>query len=217
MLYVHARRQWNKIQRAYRKHIGPARLRNAKPPVRIVIGASGWCDPGWIPTEQSFLDLLNPWDWERFFKPDTVDAMLAEHVWEHLEPDQAYFAAKICYAYLKPGGYLRLAVPDGFHPNPEYIEWSRPGGRSPGQLSNDHRVLYTYITFRDLFQAAGFHTHLYEYFTEDGRFCQEHWSPADGMIRRSRAHDKRNRDGGFTYTSIIMDAVKGDGSFAWVS
>jgi predicted SAM-dependent methyltransferase len=214
---LHTIRRWRRrIKQAHRVRVGPSRLRQAKAPIRIAIGASGRCDFGWIPTERSFLDLVKPADWARYFDPASVDAMLAEHVWEHLEPEDALFAAKVCYTYLKPGGYLRVAVPDGLHPSPEYIEWSRVGGKSPNQVANDHKVLYTYRTLRDLFQAAGFETHLYEYFNEAGTFVAEHWNPADGTVRRSRAFDKRNRYGGLVYTSIIMDAVKGEANYLWV-
>jgi len=39
---------------------------------------------------------------------------------------------------------LRVAVPDGFHPNPGYIERVKPGGTGPG--AGDHKILYTYRT-----------------------------------------------------------------------
>jgi predicted SAM-dependent methyltransferase len=208
MLYYRVRRHWRRLQRAYRRQVGPRRLLKAKPPIRIVIGASGWCDAGWIPTEQVFLDLTKPTDWERFFRPNSIDAMLAEHVWEHLHPEEGRLGAQVCYTYLKPGGYLRLAVPDGFHPSSEYIEWSRVGGRSPMQLSNDHKVLFTYRTLRELFESAGFRVVFHEYFDENGTFCYHEWNPKDGMIRRSKRFDKRNRDGKLVYTSIIMDALK---------
>lgn len=41
-----------------------------------------------------------------------ADAFLAEHVWEHLSLDDAHRATRNCQRYLRPGGRLRLAVPD---------------------------------------------------------------------------------------------------------
>lgn len=41
-----------------------------------------------------------------------VDAFLAEHVWEHLSLEDAHRAARNCHEFLRPGGRLRLAVPD---------------------------------------------------------------------------------------------------------
>lgn len=41
-----------------------------------------------------------------------VDAFLAEHVWEHLSLQDAHRATRNCRRHLRPGGRLRLAVPD---------------------------------------------------------------------------------------------------------
>ena len=42
-----------------------------------MIGAWDKCDSGWIPTQQDFLDLNKPADWQYFFQRDSVDAMVA--------------------------------------------------------------------------------------------------------------------------------------------
>ncbi|HYC33270.1 MAG TPA: hypothetical protein VEB59_13350 [Gemmatimonadales bacterium] len=178
------------------------------PSKHIVIGAGATQEPGWIPTQIEFLNLLEPADWARFFLADTLDAMLAEHVWEHLTPEEGLAAARTCYGYLKPGGYLRVAVPDGFHPSPTYIDWVKVGGASPMQIGNDHKVLYTYPVLRDLFERAGFRVVLHEYFAEQGRFHYHEWHPGEGRIQRSKRFDRRNRGGELAFTSIILDAVK---------
>jgi len=179
----------------------------ASPCARIVIGSADRYDSGWIPTEMEFLNLLKPGDWDRYFRPHSVEAMLAEHVWEHLTEEEGLDAAKTCFKYLRPGGYLRVAVPDGLHPNPTYLQWVRPGGASPMQKANDHKVLYTYSTLRHVFESAGFRVALYEYFDEAGTFHCQDWDANAGKIWRSRRFDKRNADGDLTFTSIIMDAV----------
>jgi hypothetical protein len=53
------------------------RIRNSLhlSPRRIVIGASSAFDPGWIPTEIEALNILRETDWERFFRPGSIDAM----------------------------------------------------------------------------------------------------------------------------------------------
>jgi predicted SAM-dependent methyltransferase len=184
------------------------RIRNSLhlSPRRIVIGASSAFDPGWIPTEIEALNILRETDWERFFRPGSIDAMLAEHVWEHLNEAEALRGAELCRRYLKPGGYLRVAVPDGNHPDPDYIEHVKVGGRGAG--ASDHKVLYTYRTLTELFERAGFEIRLYEYFDEQGRFQYSEWSPKNGLIHRSKRFDKRNRGGRLGYTSIVLDAVK---------
>jgi predicted SAM-dependent methyltransferase len=209
MLRAFIRRPWRKIQRAVNRRTGPFRLGRLGPNPRIVIGAgTRHLEGGWIETDQEFLDLLKPEDWRRFFRPDSIAALLAEHVWEHLTVDQGVQAAHTCFTYLRPGGYLRLAVPDGLHPDQTYIDWVKVGGRSPGQLANGHKVLYTYHTLHALFQSVGFETRFYEYFDDNRQFRFIDWDPAKGHILRSKRFDKRNRDGNLRFTSIVMDAVK---------
>jgi predicted SAM-dependent methyltransferase len=173
---------------------------------RIIIGAGGTNFTNWTPTERDVLDLLQEKNWSIYFPSDSLDAILAEHVWEHLTADDALIAAKNCFNFLKPGGYLRVAVPDGFHPDSSYIDAVKPGGTGPG--SDDHKVLYNYQTFRKIFLAAGFDIHLYEYFDEGGVFVEKPWNPEDGMIQRSKKFDERNAAGTLVYTSIILDAKK---------
>jgi|SRR5688572_828015 len=138
--------------------------------------------------------------------PQELEAILAEHVWEHLTANDASIAASTCFRYLKRGGYLRIAVPDGLHPDPDYIEQVRVGGSGSG--ADDHKVLYTHQTLSAVFEKAGFRVQLYEYFDQAGKFHFHDWSPQDGMIRRSRRFDSRNADGNPHYTSIVLDAIK---------
>jgi predicted SAM-dependent methyltransferase len=175
-------------------------------PLRVVVGASGVFQPGWIPSEAHYLNLLDDRDWQPYFQPDSIQTILAEHVWEHLWPEDGYTAARTCFKYIAPGGRLRVAVPDGFHSDPTYIEWVRPGGN--GVAADDHKLLYNYKTFSDVFEKAGFKVHLLEYFDEQHNFHHTDWDKAEGMIHRSIRYDKRNADGQPHYTSIIIDAVK---------
>lgn len=175
-------------------------------PLRLVIGAGGRRSAGWINTDHDTLDLLDEAQWQAYFQPGTVDALLAEHVWEHLHPDQALAAARRCFAYLRPGGYLRLAVPDGFNPDAAYIERVRPGGSGPG--ARDHKVLYNHLSLAELLGQAGFEVHFLEHFDSRGEFHFKDWSPGDGMIYRSSRFDERNANGALRYTSLIVDARK---------
>jgi predicted SAM-dependent methyltransferase len=175
-------------------------------PLRIVVGAGGLFDPGWIPTDVDVLDILDDAHWRRLFRESSIDAILAEHVWEHLTAEQGLCAARNCYRFLRPGGYLRVAVPDGFHPDPNYIEGVRPGGNGAG--AHDHKLLYNHESFRHLFESAGFHVEPLEYFDAAGQFHAIDWDPALGKIDRSRRFDDRNRDGRLVYTSIILDTRK---------
>jgi predicted SAM-dependent methyltransferase len=60
----------------------------------------------------------------------------------------------------------------------------------------------------ELFLNASFPIECLEYFDEQGNFHRRDWSPADGMIYRSKRFDERIEDGRLTYTSLIIDARK---------
>lgn len=192
------------LLRLYRRTVCARRLKQTahRSPLRIVIGASGHFDKGWHPTDREYLDLLKPGDWERFFREASVDAILAEHVWEHLTEEDGRIAAGTCFRFLKPGGYLRLAVPDGLHPDLAYQQLVRIGG------PDGHLALYDHRSLKALLESAGFQVACLEYFDERGKFHAERWDPAQGKIERSLQFDERNHDGQPHYTSLIVDAVK---------
>ena len=98
-------------------------VRRNSGPIKIVVGAARNTQKGWLATEEDFLNLLRPSDWRKLFRMNQIDAILAEHVWEHLTSEEGLRAAKVCFKYLKKGGYLRVAVPDGFQTNADYINY----------------------------------------------------------------------------------------------
>jgi len=175
-------------------------------PLSIVVGSAGESSLGWIPTDTGFLDLLKPDDWNRWKLNGNVRAILAEHVWEHLHPAEGLVAATQCIRSLRPGGHLRLAVPDGFFPDTDYINQVEPGGTGAG--AHDHKVLYNYHTLQKLLMDAGFIVSLLEWWDEDGTFHHKSWDRRDGLIRRSKKRDARNKGEKLRYTSLISDARK---------
>lgn len=175
-------------------------------PVRIVVGSSGVYPKGWTPTDADHVNLLNEGSFKNYFAEDSMDAILAEHVWEHLTLHEGYVAAKNCFKFVKKDGYLRVAVPDGLHPSRKYIDAVKPGGTDSG--SDDHKVLYNYKIFSEIFCKAGFDVELLEWFDEKGYFNFKEWDKDAGMIHRSKRYDQRNEDGHLNYTSIILDAIK---------
>ena len=189
-----------------------ASAKSSSAPLRLIIGASRIPYAGWIPTEVYNLNMLKEEDWARHFAPGTVDALLAEHVWEHLTVEGGLRAARMCHRFLKPGGYLRVAVPDGLFPSTDYIDYVRPEGR--GAPPGEHKVLYTYQTFSALFREAGFDVALLEYWDDAGTFHRADWDPEDGLIKRSARFDPRmvqcDNGDAHPFTSIILDAIKRD-------
>lgn len=196
------------LRRTVLAYTGARRLKNlaGASPCRITIGSAGIADEGWIPTEVEYLDLRKEDQWRRYFNDGSIDAILAEHVWEHLNPQEGLTAAKTCYRFLRPGAYLRVAVPDGYHPDQLYIDAVKPHGHGAG--SEDHKVLFTYRSLAQLFEESGFQVTVYEYFDEHGQFHGRDWDERKGLIRRSKKWDPRNNGNQLNYTSIIVDAVK---------
>ena len=183
------------------RHIPPEQ------PLKIIIGAGEQSYPGWIATQREQLDLLDRQGWVDSFRERRIDALLCEHVWEHLTLEEGRAAAALCYEFLKPGGYLRVAVPDGYFPDEAYQAMIR-GNVPPDHPAFDHKIVYTHETFSTLFQEAGFGVDLLEYCDEEGRFHYNQWDSKKGFIYRSLRFDHRNQDGALGSVSIILDALK---------
>lgn len=193
----------DRIADRYREMELRAACRRAR---KIVIGASGISFPGWFSTGKEMLDIRDRKSFARYWRPNSRSAFLAEHVWEHLAPEEAAGAIANCFEFLEPGGRLRIAVPDGLHPDPDYVERVRPGGTGAG--AEDHKVLYTFRTLRTLMEGTGFTVELLEYWDEGRTFHFREWSSEDGHILRSKRFDPRNRENPLAYTSLIADARK---------
>ncbi len=181
----------------------------AHAPLRVIIGAGEQRWPGWQPTQRDELDLLDAGSWAAFFGERRADALLCEHVWEHLTETEGRAAAALCFRYLQPGGYLRVAVPDANYPNAEYQRTVQVGGPGPREHpAADHRIVYDHRRFVAVFAGVGFVVDLLEWCDEAGRFNFRYWDPADGPIYRSLRTDHRNRDGKLGTVSLILDAHK---------
>ena len=57
------------------------------------------------------------------FPDKKASIILAEHVFEHLDIEEGYKAIKNLKQILCKNGKIRLAVPDGYHSNQDYITW----------------------------------------------------------------------------------------------
>lgn len=178
--------------------------------IRVVVGAGEYNNnPGWIHTQENDLNLLDVSTWKKRFNENSITAILAEHVWEHLTYEEGIHAAKICYKYLKPFGYIRCAVPDGFFPDEIYQKIVQVGGPGPKEHpAASHKIVYNYKTLSDMFQDAGFEVKLLEYHDEDGTFHYNYWDGEQGIIFRSKHYDPRNQGEKLLFPSLIVDVIK---------
>lgn len=177
--------------------------------MKVMIGAGQQRWAGWIPTQRDELDLVDTESWARFFGERRADALLCEHVFEHLTLEEARLAAGNALAYLMPGGFIRVAVPDRHFRDDAYQKIVRVGGPGPADHpAADHKVVYGYRELKAVFVEAGFEVDLLEYHDEEGRFHRNEWNPDDAPIFRSSKLDPRNSGGTMAFPSIIIDATK---------
>lgn len=178
--------------------------------IRVVIGSGAYSNnPGWIETQEAELNLLNKEQWSSQFSPASIKAILAEHVWEHLSYEEGVQAAETCFTYLKPGGYVRCAVPDSYFPDEAYQKCVQVGGPGPyDHPAASHKIVHNYRTLTSMFEAAGFKVCLLEYCDEHGEFHEEEWNSQDGFIYRSKRFDHRNTGDRLGFVSLIVDAKK---------
>ena len=177
--------------------------------LRVILGAGAQRWDGWTATQQEDLDLLNPGSWAAWFGERRADALLCEHVWEHLTEVQGRAAARLCFEFLKPGGLLRVAVPDANFPDAGYQRTVQIGGPGdPHHPAADHRIVYDHLRLTDVFERAGFHVELLEYCDGEGRFHFREWDVNSGPIYRSLRLDHRNQEGRLGFVSLILDARK---------
>src|SRR5690554_2271245 len=113
----------NSVRHVGRHPENPSQQSESELRLRVVLGAGGIYQEGWIATDIDRLNIVQEQDWHALFVPNSIDVLLAEHVWEHLTLEEGVIGLKHCFQFLKPGGYFRIAVPDGNHPDPEYIEY----------------------------------------------------------------------------------------------
>ena len=174
--------------------------------IKLIIGAGGTNYEGWLATDIHILNILQEDNWSKYFTHNEIDNILAEHVLEHLNEEQITLALKIIYQYLKPGGCFRIAVPDGFHKDKNYVDMIKPGGYGLG--SDDHKVLCNYKMMKKILNDVGYKVELLEYWDETGIFHKNKLTQENGYIQRSSENDSRNTNGELNYTSLIIDAKK---------
>lgn len=177
--------------------------------MKLILGAGRTVFTGWVSTQQEELDVLRRGDFLKYSMEGSLDALLAEHVWEHMTLEEGKEAARNCFAFLKPGGYIRCAVPDANFRNEWYQNMVQVGG--PGPVDHpafSHKIVYDYRTLQSVFEEAGFQVELLEYCDDSGDFHYCYWNEEDGNIGRSFRFDTRNSPEKLGMVSIILDAKK---------
>lgn len=200
--------------------------------LNVAVGVAGEKQMGWLHLLQSELDVTKEEDWNRHFQPGSINNILAEHVWEHLTWTQAHKATRLCFRFLKPGGRLRLAVPDAMHASTFIVD----AVSATGSLAHEHGHLvdYNYKLIGRLLSEEGFEIQFQDWWDENKNFYSNYSGNDDhGYVIRSYANWPKHpstyrepkvyqrlvdsypldkRDGfiarGISHTSLIVDGIK---------
>jgi predicted SAM-dependent methyltransferase len=174
--------------------------------VKLIIGAGPTKYKGWFSTDIDTLDVTKESDFEKYFSKKKIKNILAEHVLEHLTGQELEKMLKNFYKYSDDEINIRIAVPDGFHSDENYITLVKPGGKGEG--ADDHKNLFNIETLSKIFIDAGFKAYPVEYWDKNGKFHQGYKNEVNGYVKRSFINDKRNKNGKPVYTSLIIDFKK---------
>lgn len=176
--------------------------------MKLILGAAETWQPGWYATNEQWLDVTRADHWDRLFAGRRiVTHVVAEHVFEHLTEDEARAALAHIARHLVPGGRVRIAVPDGYHPDPVYRR--HVGLDGIGDDAGDHKQLLDLDRLTALMTEQGFRTEHLEGYRADGTLVQRDWRDEDGYVRRSRRNGGRGNLWSFpdADTSLIVDGV----------
>ena len=198
-----------KTRYSIRKHILRLALKG-NAPLKIIVGAAETHQSGWLATNEQWLDITNERHWKQFFgNENRISHVVAEHVFEHLTNEEASRALNYMFERLTKNGRIRIAVPDGYNPNKEYIKHVEIAGI--GDDASDHKQLLNLDTLTRLIEQAGFAAQHVEGFTKEGELVQVSWSSEDGFIRRSRQNNTQEKwQFPDAATSLIIDGIKND-------
>ncbi len=86
----------------------------SRSPLLLHIGCGSIYKEGWVNVDLAGTRVDLPWDLSRPlpFPPASVDAIFHEHLLEHLTYAQGVDLHRRCLELLRPGGVLRIGVPD---------------------------------------------------------------------------------------------------------
>jgi len=179
--------------------------------IKLILGAALTSQEGWLSTNEEWLNVADPKHWQRLFhNKNSVNNMVAEHVFEHLEIEEMRRSINLIYIYLRKNGTLRIAVPDGNHPDPKYR--LNTGIRGIGADAADHKQFIKFEFIKNLLEEIGFKSTLREGYLKDGTLIRTKIDSELGFIKRSRSNNFLNKKDGWDFidsnTSLIIDAIK---------
>ena len=132
-----------------------------------------------------------------------IKNILADHVIQELDWNEAVQAMKLAHKYLKPGGRIRISVPDEYHRDKKFVKMMKQ--IYPPKWEYDKNNMLRML------RAAGFkHFQVKEAFDIGGLFNISTWYRIDGFCKRSFWYDPNNMtmSTGMFWSCLIIDAIK---------
>jgi predicted SAM-dependent methyltransferase len=155
--------------------------------IKIIVGAAETHQNGWYSTNEQWLDITKTSDWQLVFKgKKNISHVVAEHVFKHLTYSECKKALTTINQVMIYGGRLRIAVPDGYHPDSDYIR--HVGINGLGDDAKDHKQLLNVDLLIELLESAGFECYHLEGYKADGQLVENVFSFMDVFIRRTRTN-----------------------------
>lgn len=178
--------------------------------LKIILGAATTYQKGWLSTNEQWFDIRYENNWKKLFKKkELISNLLAEHVFEHLTYVELDNTLSHANCYLKKGGKLRIAVPDGYNPSEEYIKNVNINGI--GADAQDHKQLLNFDILNKLLIRNNFSCNILEGY-KNNELIQNKFNDFDGFIIRTRKRKNINLDPDWFFedsgTSLIVDAIK---------
>ncbi|MDE5761000.1 MAG: glycosyltransferase, partial [Bacteroides sp.] len=154
--------------------IAPCRIPETTTVPKLHIGCGPFTLEGWLNTDiGSYRPEIRYLDAGRHypFLDDSFEYIYSEHLFEHLELPQAATMLEECFRVLKPGGRMRLSMPD-FHflmelyrhpdeePNRRYLAWSYRlfGEKKWGEAAEEDYPVHVINNFFHLWGHRFIHT-----------------------------------------------------------
>lgn len=137
---------------------------NADGPKRVQFGSGGVNIAGWVNFDLPEHDIRRPLK----LADETVEYIFAEHVIEHVTPQEAWHFLSECRRVLQPGGVVRLAFPDLkriLHAPQLYHAFAKRGGWANGTpegsvrgaiFAHGHLGAWTADSMLTVLEALGF-------------------------------------------------------------
>lgn len=138
--------------------------------IRLHLGCGDRRVQGWVNVDLLGTPVNIAWDLSRPlpFEPGVAAAIFHEHLFEHLPLAAGIVLTDECFRMLRPGGWLRICVPDaeqyakGYALGGSFLEDNRPARPTPMLAMQEvfylpsHHTMYDFDTLSAVLSAAGF-------------------------------------------------------------